>query len=92
LPYWVPALVRRIKLDGELREKMFATLCGANSVSQKLTFAGLLGRATGPSDELKCYASDELRKLELDPTPAIGFDLTTHAHRPLFQLLSELAV
>jgi hypothetical protein len=91
LPYWVPALVRRIKLDGELREKMHATLSGAKSVSQKLTFGGLLARATGSSDDLKRYASDQLRKLELDPIPAIGFDLTTHAHRPLFQLLSDLA-
>jgi hypothetical protein len=91
LPYWVPALVRRIKRDGELREKMLGALAGAASVSSKLTLAGLLARAAGASEELKCYATDQLGKLESDPIPAIGFDLSSQTHRPLFQLLTELA-
>jgi hypothetical protein len=37
LPYWVPALVRRIKIDGELRAKMLEALGAATSVSMKLT-------------------------------------------------------
>jgi hypothetical protein len=60
-------------------------------VSLKLTLAALLARAAGSTDELKAYARDELKKLEADPTPMIGFDLTSYAHRPLFQLLTELA-
>ena len=91
LPYWVPALVRRIKIDGELREKMVTALAGANTVSLKLTLAGVLSRATGSTDELKRYGLAELQKLEKDPIPAIGFDLTNYTYRPLFQLLSELA-
>jgi hypothetical protein len=91
LPYWVPALVRRIKIDGELREKMLTALETATSVSSKLTLAGLLARATGPSEELKRYATDQLRNLRSDPIPAIGFDLSSQTHRPLFQLLTELA-
>jgi hypothetical protein len=91
LPYWVPALVRRIKLDAELRAKMFEALGAATSVSMKLTLAALLARAAGSTDQLKAYAAEELRKLQADPIPAIGFDLTKYAHRPLFQLMTELA-
>jgi hypothetical protein len=91
LPYWVPALVRRIKIDGELRAKMLVALGTNASVSMKLTLAALLARAAGSTDQLKAYAADELRKLEADPVPAIGLDLTSYAHRPLFQLLTELA-
>ena len=91
LPYWVPALLRRIKLDGELQEKMHSALAKANSVSLRVTLSALLGRGAGPADKLREYARNELRKLQHDRIPAIGFDLTINAHRPLFQVLTELA-
>ena len=91
LPYWVPAAVRRIKLDGELQEKMYSALAKANSVSLRVTLSALLGRGAGPADKLREYARNELRKLQHDRIPAIGFDLTINAHRPLFQVLTELA-
>jgi len=91
LPYWVPALVRRIKIDAELRAKMLEALGAVVSVSTKVTFTALLARAAGSTDQLKAYAAEELRKLQADPIPAIGFDLTSYAHRPLFQLMTELA-
>ena len=90
LPYWVPALVRRIKIDAELRAKMLEALGATASTSMKLTLAALLARAVGSPDQLKSYAAEELRKLETDPIPAIGFDLTSYAHQPLFHLLNEL--
>lgn len=90
LPYWVPALVRRIKIDAELRAKMLEALGTAASVSTKLTFTALLARAAGSTDQLKAYATEELRKLQADPIPVIGFDLTSYAHQPLFHLLNEL--
>jgi hypothetical protein len=91
LSYWVPALVRRIKIDGELRATMLEALGAATSVSMKLTLAALLARAAGSTDQLKAYAEQKLLKVEADPTPTIGLDLTSYAHRPLFQLLTELA-
>jgi hypothetical protein len=91
LPYWVPALVRRIEMDAELRAKMLEVFSAAASVSMKLTFAALLGRGAGSTDQLKAYAAEELRRLQADPIPAIGFDLTSYGHRPLFQLMTELA-
>lgn len=91
LAYWVPALVRRIKIDGELRSKMLEALGAATSVSMKLTLAALLARSAGSTDRLKAYAAQELLKVEADPTPAIGLDLTRYAHRPLFPLLTDLA-
>jgi hypothetical protein len=91
LPYWVPALVRRIKIDDELRAKLLETLRAGASVSMKLTLAALLSRAAGSTDELRAYADEELQRLRADPIPAIGFDLTNYAHRPLFQLLTELS-
>lgn len=91
LPYWVPALVRRIRIDGALRARMLEALGEAGSVSMKLTLAALLSRAAGSTDQLRAYAAEELGKLQADPIPAIGFDLTSYAHRPLFQLLTELS-
>jgi NACHT domain-containing protein len=91
LPYWVPALVRRIKMDGEVRERMLHALGAAASVSMKLTLAALLARAAGSTDELKSYAATEMGRLDEDPIPAIGFDLTSYAHRPMFQIMTELA-
>jgi len=91
LPYWTPALVRRVKLDGELQEKMYTALAEADSTSLKVTFSALLGRGMGPADNLSQYARDEMRKLQHEPVPAIGFDLSSNAHRPLFQVLTELA-
>jgi len=91
-PYWVPALVRRIKRDSELQDKMFLVLGEADSVSLQATLFSLLRRSVGPTDNLKHYATSELRKLQGQTTPAIGFDLTSYAHRPLFQVLTELAL
>ena len=56
-----------------------------------MRIASLLSRAIGPSERLKRYASDELRNLELDAVPAIGFDLASYAHQSLLHLLKELA-
>ena len=91
LSYWMPTLLRRIRIDGELQKKMYAALCGADFVSLKTTLSALLSRGAGPADNLKRYAAKELQKLQRDPIPAIGFDLTSYAHRPLFQVLTELA-
>jgi hypothetical protein len=91
LSYWMPALLRRIRIDGELQEKMYAALCKADSVSLKISLSALLSRGAGPADNLKWYAAEGLQKLQQEPIPAIGFDLTSYAHRPLFQVLTELA-
>ena len=60
LPYWTPALVRRAKLDRELREQMFSALVGASTVSLKVTLLSLLSRGMGLTDDLRQYATDEL--------------------------------
>ena len=91
LSYWMPTLLRRINIDRELQEKMYAALCKAGDVSLKITLSALLNRGAGPADNLKQYAGDELQKLQQEPVPLIGFDLTSYTHRPLFQVLTELA-
>jgi hypothetical protein len=91
LPYWMPALLRRTKIDSELQEKMYSALRRSNSVSLKSTLSALLNRAGGPDDYLKQYAAEELRKLQREGLPAFGFDLTSFSDRPLFQVLTELA-
>jgi hypothetical protein len=90
VPYWTPALVRRVKLDSRLREEMFSALAGASSVSLKTTLLSLLAHGAGPADNLRQYAIDERRRLQQEAAPAIGFDLTGNTYRPLFQLLTEL--
>jgi hypothetical protein len=45
----------------------------------------------GRADNLGQYARDELRKLQQEPVPAIGFDLPSNTHHPLFQILTEVA-
>ncbi len=70
---------------------MRSALAGTTSTSLKVTLLALLARGMGPADNLSQYAKDELRKLQEDAVPAIGFDLTSAAHRPLFQVLTEIA-
>ena len=91
LPYWTPALVRRAKLDRELREQMFSALVGASTVSLKVTLLSLLSHGMGLTDDLRQYATDERRKLQREDAPAIGFDLIGNAYRPLSHVLTELA-
>ena len=88
----MPALVGWVKLDGELRENMYGALAAANSTSLKVTLSALLNGGLVPAENfLSQYARDELRKLQQQPAPAIVFDLTNNAHRPLFQVLTEIA-
>jgi NACHT domain len=91
-PYWVPALVRRIAADHTLQADIRAALVQANTASVKVTLSALLGRAMGPADSVRHYAVKELDKLEQNPLPIIGLDLTTNSYRPLFQVLTELAI
>lgn len=90
LPYWTPALVRRVKTDPELQEKILAALADASNPSHKVTLLALLSRGMGRSDKLALYAKDELRRLDEQLTPAIGFDLSGNGFRPVFQVLTEL--
>ena len=90
LSYWVPTLLRRIKLDRELQEKMYSVLPTTRSTSLKVSLLTLLGRGAGQTDELRQYAAEELARVEADSIPAIGFDLTNYLHRPLFQALTEI--
>jgi hypothetical protein len=92
VPYWVPALVRRIATDPTLQAAMRMALTQAKTASVKVTLSALLGRAMSQADDLRQYAIEELGKLEKDPMPVIGLDLTTNAHRLLFQVLTELAL
>jgi hypothetical protein len=92
IPYWVPALVRRIATDPTLQAEMRTALAQADTASVKVTLSALLGRAMGPADDLRQYAIEELGELNEDPMPVIGFDLTTNSHRLLFQVLTELAL
>ncbi|MEH2567133.1 NACHT domain-containing protein [Bradyrhizobium sp. AZCC 2289] len=92
IPYWVPALVRRIKADPTLQTHMRAALAQASVASIKVTFAALLGRGMGSADDLRQYAIEELDRLNKDPIPVIGYDLTTNSHRLLFQVLTELTL
>lgn len=91
LRYWVPTLLRRIKADVELQDEIFSALTNAGTVSMKVTLAALLFRGAARSDRLKRYAIGELQRVQEDPIPAFGFDLTSYAHRPLFHVLIELA-
>jgi hypothetical protein len=91
MSYWVPTLLRRIKTDTELQDKIFSTFTKVESISMKVTLAALLLRGAARSDQIKQYAMGELQKVQENPIPSVGFDLTSYAHRPLFHLLTELA-
>jgi hypothetical protein len=69
---------------------MYSVLSTTRSVSLKASLPTLLSRGAGQTDELRQYAAEELAKVEADAIPAIGFDLASHAHRPLFQALTEI--
>jgi hypothetical protein len=90
IPYWVPALVRRIATDATLQADMRTALTQADSVSLEVTLWSFLGTATGRADDLRQQAAAELDKLDDEIEPAIGFDLLTNSHRLLFQVLTEI--
>lgn len=92
IPYWVPSLVRRIASDTELQTRMRTTAKQASAPSVKVTFWALLQRATGGSDDLRREAAEELRRLDQELEPIMGFDLLTNSHRLLFHVLTELAL
>ena len=75
-----------------MQAEIRAALAQANTTSVKVTLTALLGRATGPADNLRQYAIEVLGKLKQNPLPIIGLDLTTNSYRPLFQVLTELAI
>lgn len=89
IPHWVPALVRRIATDISLQTDIRAALMQTNSTSVKVTFWSLLGRAAVHTDDLRQLATEELRKLDGELEPIIGFDLLTNSHRLMFQVLTE---
>jgi len=92
IPYWVPALVRRIATDATLQADMHTALTHADSLSLKATLWSFLGTATRRADDLRQRAAAELDKLHEEIEPAIGFDLLTNSHRLLFQVLMEIVV
>jgi hypothetical protein len=92
IPYWVPALVRRIATDTSLQADMAAALVQENSTSVRVTLWSLLGGAIGHTDGLRRQATEELNRLGELPEPTIGFDLLTDSYRLLFQLLTEIVV
>jgi hypothetical protein len=57
IPFWVPALVRRIATDPNLQTEMRAALAQASTASVKVTLSALLGRATGTTDNMRNYPS-----------------------------------
>ncbi len=92
IPYWVPALIRRVATDATLQADMRTVLTQADSVSLKVTLWSFLGTATGRAEDLRQQATAELRRLDGEIEPAIGFDLVTNSHRLLFQVLTEIVV
>jgi hypothetical protein len=92
IPYWVPALVRRIATDTSLQADMAAALTQENSASITVTLWSLLGGAIGRTDGLRRQATQELKRLDELSEPVIGFDLLTNSYRLLFQVLTEIVV
>lgn len=92
IPYWVPALVRRIATDATLQADMHTALTQTDSLSLRLSLWSLLGSAAGRGDDLLQLATAELRRLDEEIEPAIGFDLLTNSHRLLFQVLTEIVI
>jgi hypothetical protein len=92
IPYWVPALVKRIASDATLQAGMRTALTQADTLSLKVSLWSFLGTATGRADDLRQQAAADLGKLDEEIEPAIGFDLLANSHRLLFQVLTEIVV
>jgi hypothetical protein len=90
LVHWVPALLRRIKTDAEVEDAMYDRLAGVVSASISASFPALLGRASGTTERLRAYATSAISRLEQQPWPVVGFDLTTFGFRPVSHVLIEL--
>jgi hypothetical protein len=88
LPRWVPAIVRRVERDAEVRAALRAGLAGS-SASVKASFTSLLVRAYGVSDELQSFARTEVERSEEKSIPEVGFVLGEEAYRIVRHVLLD---
>jgi hypothetical protein len=90
LPYWVPAMLRRIEKDKALQEALYDVLARQCAPSVRVSFLALLGRASADTPRLHTLATEELEALANLPTTVIGLDITTGNYRPYLHILTEL--
>jgi len=91
MQYWMPTLLRRIRLDNEVQEEMLANVTNALPVTTRVPLLAMLGRALGPTDRIRRLAGAELENLQQVSAPQIVFDVTTQAWGPAWQILTDLA-
>jgi hypothetical protein len=91
IQYWMPTLLRRIRLDEEVQEEIFTDMTTGLPATTKVPLLAMLGRALGPTDRVRLLAVAELEDLQQVSAPQIVFDVTTQAWRPAWQILTDLA-
>jgi hypothetical protein len=91
IQYWIPTVLRRIRLDKKVQERLFAKLNDELPATIRVPLLAMLGRALGSSDRMRQLANRELEDLQRALAPQIVFDVTTQIWRPTWQILTELA-
>ena len=90
LARWVPAILRRINKDEELKNELLADVAPTSSASVQVSFTALVCRAGGTTDKLRAFAISELKRLKQQQTSVVGFDLVSGSHRQAAHVFAEL--
>lgn len=89
-PRWVPAMVRRIENDSACKDLLHSAITPMASASVKASFVSLLSRASGVDERLRAFADCELKRMESEGMPEVGFDLSSQSYRLVRQVLIEV--
>jgi NACHT domain-containing protein len=92
LPRWLPAMVRRIEKDGEVRTALRAALTAVATPSVKVSFVSLLAQASTVGEELQAFSAAEAERSDAKSIPEVGFDLGAQAYRIVRHVLLEASV
>jgi hypothetical protein len=90
LARWIPAVLRRLNRDEELKNELLSDVSPAFSASVQVSFTSLVSRAGGTTEKLRTFAISELARIRSQPTRVVGFDLVSGTHRQFVHVLMEL--
>jgi hypothetical protein len=90
LPHWLPAIIRRLKIDDEAYGLMREMLFAQPSPAMKVSFPGILVRARTLDDDLRNWCRTECVKRKDVVVGEIGMDLIAGQQRLVAQSLFDL--
>ena len=90
IPFWLPSMVRRLKVDPAARTALFGILLDNPSSGEKASIPAILNEAVGLTPELRDWCLRSLKKAEGVAVAEVGMDLLAGRHRLVIHSLFDL--